>query len=54
VCADLRRCSLQEAWRAYQRAWHEPAVAQAVRDALADESRHRLANSWQPLNLIGA
>jgi MoaA/NifB/PqqE/SkfB family radical SAM enzyme len=54
ICADLRRCSLQEAWRAYQRAWHEPAVAQAVRDALADESRHRLANSWQPLNLVSA
>jgi MoaA/NifB/PqqE/SkfB family radical SAM enzyme len=54
ICADLRRCSLHEAWRAYQRAWHEPAVEQAVREALADESRHRLANSWQPLNLIGA
>jgi MoaA/NifB/PqqE/SkfB family radical SAM enzyme len=54
ICADLRRCSLHEAWRAYQRAWHEPAVEQAVRDALADESRHRLANNWQPLNLISA
>jgi len=54
VCADLRRCSLQEAWHAYQRAWHEPSVEQAVRAALADESRHRLANSWQPMNLISA
>jgi len=54
VCADLRSCSLEEAWRAYQRAWHEPAVEQAVRDALADDSRHRLANSWQPLHLISA
>lgn len=54
VCADLRRCSLEEAWRAYQRAWHEPSVGQSVREALADESRHRLANTWQPLNLISA
>jgi MoaA/NifB/PqqE/SkfB family radical SAM enzyme len=54
ICADLRRCSLEEAWRAYQRAWGEVVVAEAVRDALADESRHRLANSWQPLNLISA
>jgi MoaA/NifB/PqqE/SkfB family radical SAM enzyme len=49
VCADLRRCSLQEAWRAYQRAWHGASVKQAVRDALADESRHRLANTWKLL-----
>jgi MoaA/NifB/PqqE/SkfB family radical SAM enzyme len=54
ICADLRHCTLAEAWGAYQRAWHEPSVEQAVRDALADESRHRLANSWQPMNLISA
>ena len=49
ACADLRRCNLQEAWRAYQRAWREPSVGRAVRDALADESRHRLANTWELL-----
>jgi hypothetical protein len=54
VCADLRRCGLDDAWRAYQRAWREPSVEQSVRDALADESRHRLANSWQPMNLVSA
>jgi MoaA/NifB/PqqE/SkfB family radical SAM enzyme len=54
ICADLRRRSLADAWRAYQRAWREPSVEQSVRAALTDESRHRLANSWQPLNLIGA
>lgn len=54
VCADLRRCSLQDAWRAYRRAWHEPAVVQDLREALADESRHRLANRWQYMNLISA
>jgi MoaA/NifB/PqqE/SkfB family radical SAM enzyme len=49
VCADLRRCGLKEAWRAYQCAWHETTVEQSVRDALADESRHGLANAWQLL-----
>lgn len=54
VCADLRRCSLADAWHAYQRAWHDPSVEHSVRAALADESRHRLANSWQPMNLVSA
>lgn len=54
VCADLRRCSLEGAWHAYQRAWHDPSVEHSVRAALADESRHRLANSWQPMNLVSA
>jgi hypothetical protein len=47
ICADLRRCDLQEAWRAYQRAWREAAVVGAAHDALADESRHGLANAWR-------
>jgi MoaA/NifB/PqqE/SkfB family radical SAM enzyme len=51
VCADLRRCNLQEAWGAYQRAWHEVAITEAARDAVADESRHELANAWRPLSL---
>jgi len=46
ACADLRRCSLPEAWRAYQRAWREDAIAEAARGAIADESRHGLANTW--------
>jgi MoaA/NifB/PqqE/SkfB family radical SAM enzyme len=54
ACADLRRCSLEEAWRAYQRAWHEAAVEQAVRDALADDSRHGMANSWRLLAQVDA
>jgi len=54
VCADLRRCSLQDAWHAYQHAWNKPLIQEAVRDGLADESRHRLANNWQPLHLISA
>jgi len=54
VCADLRHCTLREAWGAYQRAWREPSVEQSVRAALADESCHRLANRWQPMNLVSA
>ena len=54
ICADLRRCTLAGAWRAYQRAWREPSVKQAVGAALSDESCHRLANSWQPMNLVSA
>ena len=49
ACADLRRCSLRQAWQAYQRAWRVAVVEQAARDALADESRHRLANAWRPI-----
>jgi MoaA/NifB/PqqE/SkfB family radical SAM enzyme len=54
VCADLRRCSLEQAWRAYQRAWYEPTVEQAVRDALADESNQGLANRWRLLSPVNA
>jgi MoaA/NifB/PqqE/SkfB family radical SAM enzyme len=49
ICADLRRCSLQEAWRAYRCAWREATVVACAQEALADESRHRLANTWQRL-----
>jgi MoaA/NifB/PqqE/SkfB family radical SAM enzyme len=54
VCADLRRCSLQEAWGAYQHAWHEAAITEAARDAVNDESRHELANAWRLLSLANA
>jgi len=54
ICADLRRCSLQEAWRAYQRAWREAVVVEAARDAAVDESRHGLANIWRLLPLVSA
>jgi MoaA/NifB/PqqE/SkfB family radical SAM enzyme len=49
ACADLRRCSLDQAWTAYRRAWREPAIAEAVRGAIADGCRHGLANSWRLL-----
>ena len=49
ACADLRQCSLGEAWAAYRRAWQEDAIAEAARVAIADGSRHGLANSWRRL-----
>ena len=52
VCADLRRCNLQDAWRAYQLAWHDNGVTEAVQGAIDDESRHPLANTWRVLPVL--
>jgi hypothetical protein len=52
VCADLRRQTLGEAWKAYRRAWSGDTVHGLVRDAIADSSRHAQANSWQPLAVV--
>jgi len=49
VCADLRRTSLAEAWASYREAWRNEAVKAALRNAIADESRHAQANTWQLL-----
>jgi MoaA/NifB/PqqE/SkfB family radical SAM enzyme len=53
VCADLRRCGLQDAWGAYQRAWHEAAVREAAHDAITDESCHALGNKWRMAPVAG-
>src|SRR6185436_14259817 len=53
VCADLRRCGLQDAWGAYQRAWHEATVMEAAHDAITDESRHALADVWRIAPVVG-
>jgi len=49
ICADLRKHSLEEAWEAYRRAWRSATVADAVRDAMANRSRHAQANIWRLL-----
>ena len=54
ACADLRRATLAEAWGAYQKAWHGSTIDAAVRDAVADDSRHALANAWRLLPLVNA
>jgi MoaA/NifB/PqqE/SkfB family radical SAM enzyme len=54
ICADLRRDTLAMAWDAYRRAWHDRAVLSAMRDAIADGSRHAQANTWQLLPVAHA
>ena len=49
ICADLRRSTLREAWNEYRDAWHQPATAEAVHGAIADEVRHGQANAWRLL-----
>lgn len=52
ICADLRRDSLAEAWRAYRDAWRDGRVIAAARRAVEDESRHAEANRWKTLPLV--
>jgi len=51
ICADLRRATLAEAWEAYRSAWRDPAVRQAMRGAIEDESRHAQANRWRAMTV---
>jgi MoaA/NifB/PqqE/SkfB family radical SAM enzyme len=47
VCADLRRTSLEAAWKAYREAWRDPAIRGAVAEAAEDTALHAGANRWQ-------
>jgi len=49
VCADLRRDTLAEAWKAYRKAWHDEVVIAAARRAVEERSRHADANRWKLL-----
>lgn len=49
VCADLRRQTMVEAWRAYRDAWRDDAVLDAVRRACTDGACHAQANRWRTL-----
>ena len=51
ICADLRQVPLGEAWRRYRSAWAGSTMVSAVREAIADESRHGEANAWRMLPL---
>ena len=51
ICADLRRNSLQQAWKAYCDAWRNDALLADARSALLDESRHADANRWRPMSM---
>ncbi len=54
ICADLRRDTLSQAWDAYRRAWRDPAVLSAMREAIADATLHAQANTWQLLPVAHA
>jgi len=49
ICGDLRRESLEQAWRAYCRSWREALIVGAASMAIASDSRHPEANAWQVL-----
>jgi MoaA/NifB/PqqE/SkfB family radical SAM enzyme len=49
ICADLRRDTLAEAWKAYRSAWRSATVTAAVREAMGDRSHHAQANTWRLL-----
>jgi hypothetical protein len=47
VCADLRRTSLEAAWKAYREAWRDPAIRGAVAEAIEEPAVHAGANRWK-------
>ncbi len=47
VCADLRRTSLEAAWKSYRDAWRDPVIRTAIAEAAEDEALHAGANRWQ-------
>jgi MoaA/NifB/PqqE/SkfB family radical SAM enzyme len=47
VCADLRRTTLAEAWKAYRDAWSDRKVIDAIEGAIEDAALHAGANRWQ-------
>jgi MoaA/NifB/PqqE/SkfB family radical SAM enzyme len=51
ICADLRQVPLGEAWNLYRSAWAGSTMVSAVREAIADESRHGEANAWRMLTV---
>jgi hypothetical protein len=54
ACADLRRCTLAQAWDAYQQSWYTSTLMSAVRDAAQDDSLHAQANAWHMLTPVNA
>jgi MoaA/NifB/PqqE/SkfB family radical SAM enzyme len=54
ICADLRYCTLLEAWEAYRASWRAPELTSAAREAIEDEARHEKANSWRFLHVVNA
>jgi len=51
VCADLRRETLADAWRAYRDAWRQTTVVAAAKRAVGDSLQHADANRWQRIRV---
>jgi MoaA/NifB/PqqE/SkfB family radical SAM enzyme len=51
ICADLRKHSLSEAWRRYQKAWREPAVIHFTKRVVNNPALLKKANQWNELSL---
>lgn len=49
ACADWRVTALSGAWEIYRRAWQGDTIVPAVREAIADATRHARANQWRLL-----
>jgi len=47
ICADLRRATLDKAWRAYRSAWRNEQVVAALHQAMENGRHHARANDWQ-------
>jgi len=54
LCADLRKVSLAEAWRAYCDGWRDRTVIASARCAIEDSSQHARANRWQFMSVATA
>lgn len=49
VCGDLRRDTIEDAWRAYCRSWDDHRILDAAATAIATDARHPDANTWKVL-----
>ncbi len=54
ICADLRRETFADAWRAYREAWRRTPVRAAIHAAIEDELLHSQANTWRVVPVIHA
>lgn len=54
VCADLRKGTLADAWRAYCDAWRDAEVRTAAARAMEDSAQHAHANDWQHVSIVSA
>ncbi len=52
ICADLRKHSLSEAWRRYQKAWREPTVINFTKRVVKSPTLLKEANQWRELSLV--